>query len=576
MSLLRLSCRTCWSGWVVPWVLIVAGGCGWSTALDDYSGFLPRDGSVDGSVRDTSPRRDLGTCTTNADCDDRLFCNGAEVCNGGRCTDGPVVSCEDGDSCTADRCDEGSRGCVSELLDRDSDGWPDARCGGGDCTDSNPSIYPGAIEGCQDGVDFDCNGLSGCADPACVFTPRCSGCPGDPGRMEECFNGVDDNADCLVDCIDPACSGIPECFGSCPEVELMPVVGAAVLSGDTTFSPQRLSGSCGGNEAPEIAVGWTAPFTGEFVFDTVGSGYDTLLYLQDSFCGGPELPGACNDDTFGTQSRVSAFLFEGQRIVVVLDGFGTGRGFVQLNISAGGTTSEAGQCFDGFDNDGDGLFDCEDPDCFGECGMPCMPFELCFDGRDNDCDGLWDCDDEECASSPDCCRPRPERCGNGRDDDCDFQIDCADPDCFGTPRCGDPPPPVDAGVMDGGGVCSSRELGVAMCTNRADDDCDGRGDCSDADCSPFGAMGECCNGLDDDDDGMIDLFTCRCFDDSTCVGVGSLEQICWTRTFSVCAPRCEFVGGDSFCREFLGPDQVCRDGECVPIDGDEPTPPPRP
>lgn len=572
MRVARLSSTRSLAGWLS---LAVLAGCGWSTALDDFSGFLPRDASIDGARRDTGPRPDAGPCATERDCDDRLFCNGVEQCVGGRCVDGRAVSCEDGDSCTTDFCDEGSRSCVAQIVDRDGDGWPDARCGGGDCTDSNPEIFPGAPERCADGIDFDCNGLSGCDDPSCFGSPRCTDCPGDPGRMEDCFNGVDDNADCRVDCFDAACAALPECAGACPDVELGATLGSGVFAAETSMSPRRLGGSCGGEEAPEIAVGWTAPFSGEFVFDTVGSGYDTLLYLQDSFCGGPELPGACNDDTFGTQSRVSAFLFEGQRIVIVLDGFGGSSGFVILNISAGGAMSEVGQCFDGFDNDFDGAFDCADPDCFTECGMPCMPFELCFDGRDNDCDGLFDCEDPECRSTPECCSPRPERCGNGADDDCDSRIDCDDPDCRGTPRCGDPPPPIDAG-MDGGGTCSSRELGVAMCTDRADNDCDGRGDCADADCSPFGTMGECCNGVDDDGDGMVDLFTCRCFDDSTCVGVGSLEQICWTRTFSVCAPRCEFVGGDAFCRDLIGPDQVCRGGECVPVDVDDPVPPPRP
>ncbi len=156
--------------------------------------------------------------------------------------------------------------------------------------------------------------------------------------------------------------------------------------------------------------------------------------------------------------------------------------------------------------------------------------------------------------------PSPEDCGNGLDDDCDGAVDCDDSDCAGDPSCAP--------------MCVPRELGVPMCTDRLDNDCDGQRDCTDPDCSPFGPMAECCNGIDDDGDGTTDLFTCRCFDDSTCAGVGSFEQICWTVLFNVCAPRCDFLGGDSFC-DMITPGLRCamrgpNRGQCVPASG--PTP----
>ena len=55
-----------------------------------------------------------------------------------------------------------------------------------------------------------------------------------------------------------------------------------------------------------------------------------------------------------------------------------------------------------------------------------MP-EICDDGSDNDGDGLVDCDDPDCASAV-TCRPR-EICGNCIDDDGDGLVDYEDPDC---------------------------------------------------------------------------------------------------------------------------------------------------
>ena len=74
-------------------------------------------------------------------------------------------------------------------------------------------------------------------------------------------------------------------------------------------------------------------------------------------------------------------------------------------------------CNDGVDNDGDGLIDCDDPECFGQ---DCP--EVCDDEQDNDGDGWVDCADTDCP-------PCLEICDNGLDDDGDGLIDCDDPDC---------------------------------------------------------------------------------------------------------------------------------------------------
>ncbi len=54
-----------------------------------------------------------------------------------------------------------------DCWDNDLDGFNDAACGGTDCDDGNADIFLGAPEQCEEGVDYDCDGLSGLADPDC-------------------------------------------------------------------------------------------------------------------------------------------------------------------------------------------------------------------------------------------------------------------------------------------------------------------------------------------------------------------------------------------------------------------------
>lgn len=49
---------------------------------------------------------DPGGCTGDPECQDGLFCNGAEVCNAGTCEAGTPPSVDDGVACTIDSCDE--------------------------------------------------------------------------------------------------------------------------------------------------------------------------------------------------------------------------------------------------------------------------------------------------------------------------------------------------------------------------------------------------------------------------------------------------------------------------------------
>lgn len=94
-------------------------------------------------------------CESNADCDDRLFCNGEERCRVGRCEAGEEPCLDD------QRCDEDSLRCIHDCgvaPDGDGDGVASIDCGGSDCDDSDPNRFPGNVEVCdEDGHDEDCD-----------------------------------------------------------------------------------------------------------------------------------------------------------------------------------------------------------------------------------------------------------------------------------------------------------------------------------------------------------------------------------------------------------------------------------
>lgn len=157
------------------------------------------------------------------------------------------------------------------------------------------------------------------------------------------------------------------------------------------------------------------------------------------------------------------------------------RGIEWCNVESAQFAGQAGdcggddgvnKCQDTVDNDSDGLFNCEDPDCAfgsgtqsavcahfdpvcgentcnagsigtddlcgGSCADPAQNGQHCSDGSDNDGDGAVDCTDADCAYL-DVCQVAPENsdyvCSNGQDDDRDLAVDCDDSDCANSSGC---------------------------------------------------------------------------------------------------------------------------------------------
>ena len=169
-------------------------------------------------------------------------------------------------------------------------------------------------------------------------------------------------------------------------------------------------------------------------------------------------------------------------------------------------------CFDGIDNDDDGL--CDLGDCFDEDGnrLPadpaCIPLSdgdgqpeyetaVCQDGEDNDNDGLVDMDDPDCSDPND---PLEDpACSDGIDNDGDGWSDFPeDPGCS------------ELTASDEGGYSY-----LSDCNDGIDDDGDGRIDADDAGCEDGADTDEsgdtCQDGIDNNADGWTDAsdLTCR-------------------------------------------------------------------
>jgi cysteine-rich repeat protein len=114
---------------------------------------------------------------SGSSCEDGLFCNGAEVCDGaGTCLPGQPVDCDDGVGCTVDSCDEAADAC---------DNAPDdALCADGQFCNGMETCDP--VSDCQPGVPVDCSDGVGCTDDSCdeasdscVNDPNDANCPDD-------------------------------------------------------------------------------------------------------------------------------------------------------------------------------------------------------------------------------------------------------------------------------------------------------------------------------------------------------------------------------------------------------------
>ncbi len=396
-----------------------------------------------------------------------------------------------------------------------------------DCADSDcigKSIGPTNVceapeATCSDGLDNDGNGKTDCADPLCngragnpAGTKFCGAENGGAAHIN-CADGFDNDGNGKTDCTDDSAgTGCwKSAFQDCAKTEISCTDG--------------IDNDRDGNYVSTVDA-------------LPGTGFDCLDYD----CKGL---GNCSQN-------------ENKRWVPGPPGPGS---FID----------DPTQCFNGLDDDLDGVSDCSDTDCLGvtsgaqRCAgfeaylpprtlgtgdpLPKFYFNYCSDGIDNDGDGLTDGADPDCRNVFGECGPSPATenytllsCADAKDNDLNGQTDCADNACRSAGKlgragctsgaCGTPAQ--YATTKTDAAACAASENAAAVCGDGIDNNANGTTDCSDASCSGFrhgptagsvpvpylcgaeSGAATCHDGADNDSDSGTDCFDTACQDGTQC------------------------------------------------------------
>ncbi|MEE8523859.1 MAG: M36 family metallopeptidase [Thermoanaerobaculia bacterium] len=166
---------------------------------NNFTGWL-----IDDVVVSTTPLDCGGGCTSDLDCDNGLFCDGAETCNvgTGACQAGTAVDCGDGVGCTDDVCDEATDSCDNVAND--------ANCDNGLFCDGAETCDP--VLDCQTGTAPDCDDGVACTVDSCdEGAGACDNAPNDPlcdnGLFCDGVEACDPVLGCLAGGGDPCAAG---------------------------------------------------------------------------------------------------------------------------------------------------------------------------------------------------------------------------------------------------------------------------------------------------------------------------------------------------------------------------------
>jgi hypothetical protein len=459
------------------------------------------------------------TCDGKVDCNDPL-CIGTEACGcapneANKCDDGFDNDCDGKIDCADSNC-ASSLNCQCQAIGEVCDNGADDDCDGlVDCADPNcegigpcQCFPPGVPEICTNGFDDDCDGLVDCADPDCLASPACQGC-----TAEVCDDGLDNNCDGKIDCADASCFFDPSCAPTQEQCN-------NGLDDDHDGKTDCQDPDCANNpfcvlEQSNCLSPKLIPGSGSYFGDTTGHIGETK--------------GSC-----GGQAGEAVFYFVlSEPTKVHLDTMGTVFDST-LYVRAGSCTGGKEL---GCDDDSAGSHDAK------------LDFTILYPGTyfvfvdGFIIDSVAGPNEGPFQLNVEFVENPPEVCNDGIDNDGDHLTDCADPDCENAPNC----------FLCNNGKAPKPEMGQGRCSDGEDNDCDGLVDCADPDCKASDYyVTECCNGADDNGNGIVDDFSCRCVNDNACPA----GQFCYTHTVFACGIPCTQFLGD-VC-PFIAPGSFCN------------------
>ncbi len=514
---------------------------------------------------------EIESCESAADCDDELFCNGAETCelSTGNCIDGTPPDCDDDDPCTEDSCNEVTDICDNILI-------PGCECEPGDeCRVSEGVCDPAEMCDADGTCPADAKSAAECraSAGACDLAETCAGgndCPADAKSAAECRASAGD------------CDLAETCAGGndCP-ADAKSVAECRASAGDCD-----LAESCNG-----VAV--TCPAD---VFEPNGVLCDDGLFctITDAcaagVCVGDE--NTCDDDDPCTIDSCNILTgcvneenpFEPACVECESDD----------ECSYLGDVGDDSECIEGFCN-----LDLTPSTCDtrpinegGECGIPliirsyCNGNEIWDEQQLHSCQqGICDPDGTDDASRIECdyfCTDIPGDPPDAEcavlclaDTNCDDGVDCTADSCE-----------VDFGSLSPFSMILSKvpflsilaETPTSSCKyTPVDSNCDDDKDCTIDSCNPStGCVHDSsgCGGDDDDDDDDDDCETdSDCNDDDSCTNDICSEGSCTNSpitcddgedcTDDVCNDEgvCENIWASCGTMGDCG-EMVCEDGDC--------------
>jgi hypothetical protein len=478
----------------------------------------------DGNSCSSGDQCQSGVCTgttlpDGTGCDDGLFCTSTDTCTGGSCGGAPR-SCDDGNPCLLDTCDELADTCVHVAL---PDGSP---CVDGTLCNGTETCVAGV---CTPGITLGCDDSNVCTADSCNATLGCRNLPvldGTPCSDANACNGAErcqlgvcrpgvppsctDNNPCTNDLCEAltGCQHLPVTSGtSCADTD--PCDGAEVC---------QAGGVCAAGAPLNCSDGNACT--------TDGCGAGGCTHTPISGCTPCTTNANCNDGdacttdvcTAGTCGMAPAACDDGNPCTNDTCNPGTGcahanvpngTGCTDFTVCDGNETCQAGACTPGTAPNCDDSNPCTADSCHWQNGCQHVPLangSSCLNGTV--CDGAESCQSGSCtagtpldcddgnACTTDACNPL-SGCTHTPIPGCvpcSVPADCADGNPCTTDACSagscSNTPVANGTGCDNGTVCDGAETCQAgACTAGSTLDCDDGNACTTDTCDAVGGCG---------------------------------------------------------------------------------------